>query len=171
MDIKILIGIGAFGILILFLIFFILRLRKKSQRVIWKIDVALESIGECLTKNIEILDSSKEYIKDEEFSEGYGNVDFGDMNSRETYQVVDKYNSMLRDIFIDDEELIKNKDLVNLIDELNKVKSYIEGSIKYYSDSVDEYNEIFDNFFAKLIKSFCGYKRFDSYSKESMGTL
>lgn len=171
MEIKFLVGIGIFLFLILFLFFSIIKLRQKTRSVIYKIDAALESIGECLTKNIELLDNSKEYIKDEEFSEGYGNVDFGNMNSRETYQIVDKYNSMLRDIIIDDDELSSNKDLIQLVDELNGVKSYIEGSIQYYNDSVNEYNEIFERFFARLLRAFCGYKKFDDYSKESMGTL
>ena len=171
LDIKILISVGICSFVLLFFLFSILKLKRQAKSIIYKIDVALESIGECLTKNIDILDNSKDYIKDEEFSEGYDKVDFGDMNSKETYQIVDKYNSMLRDIIIDDDELNHNKDLVQLIDELNGVKSYIEGSIQYYNDNVCEYNKIFDGFVARLMKSFCGYKKFDEYSKDSMITL
>ncbi len=168
---KILIIIALFCFLLLLIVCTTIYSKKKADKIVYKINEAKDTISEYLDRNIAILDSSKEYINDDAYSESYDNIFFGGMSSKETYQITCRYNSKLREKIMENEELIKNKDFCTLIDELDEVNSYVEGAIKYYSFYVDKYKEIFNKFPAKFIKFLCHYKKFHNYKEIDMSTL
>lgn len=169
--VEVLIIVAIVALLVLFIVCSIIKTRKCANKIILKIDEAKEEISVYLDESVKLLDNTTEYIKDEDYDGEFHKINFKGMSSDEVYQIVKKYNVLLKNKILEDEELNKNKNFFKVVDEFRKVVSYIDGSVKYYSTNVEAYRNIFSRFPAKMVKVFCGYKEFVDYKEDKMGKL
>lgn len=170
-EVEVLIIGAIIGVLILFIICSIIKTRKKSSKIVLKIEEASTEINNYLNKGINLLEDTVKYITDEDYIENFQKINFKVMSSDEIYQVMKKYNTLLKNKILEDETLNKKDDFFKIADSFRETISYIDGSVKYYSFNVEEYKNIFSKFPAKIIKIFCEYKDFVDYKEEKMGNL
>lgn len=169
--VEVLIVVAVVGVLVLFIICSIIKTRKTSSKVVLKIEEASTEINSYLNKVVELLNDTTKYITDEDYVEDFNKINFKVMSSDEIYQVVKKYNTLIKNKVLEDEDLIKNDDFFKINDSFRETISYIDGAVKYYSLNIEEYKNIFSKFPAKIVKVFCRYRDFVDYKEEKMGKL
>lgn len=163
MKIEILI-IGAVIVLILLLVLYsVIISRKKLKRSLIKIDIADEDIDVYLDKKYELFHKSKNFIEDKEYLNDFNENNFNELDHFEKNDLLDEYNNILQDKIYEDDDLLKNKDLSLLVDEVRSNNNNLNASIKYYNNSVEEYLKISKTFPTKLVRLFCGIKKYNLY--------
>ena len=159
------------GIIVVFsfLAFIFVIFDNKFKLSIIKIDKAEEDIDLYLQKKSELLERSRPIIKKElkikkfmveldEKRDEYSNF--------ENHLLLKKcYNELFKTLD-ENEKLLKSKSLVKILEELNDNEENIVGAIKFYNDTVVEYNKLIVSFPSKLIALFKRYKKKDFYNNE-----
>ncbi len=169
--VEVLIITAIVGIFILFIVYSIIKTRKNSSRIVLKIEEASAEIDIHLNRGVELLEDTTKYITEEDYIEDFHKINFKVMGSDEIYQIIKKYNTILKNKILENEDLNKNSDFFKVADSFRETISYIDGSVKYYSFNVEEYKNIFNRFPAKFVKIFCGYRDFVDFKEEKMGKL
>jgi hypothetical protein len=77
-----------------------------------------------------------------------------------------KYYNELFKILDENEKLLKSKTLVKILEDLNENEENIVGAIKYYNDTVVEFNKLVVSFPSKVLAFFKKYKKLDFYNNE-----
>ena len=75
------------------------------------------------------------------------------------------YNELFKTID-DNEKLLKSETLIKIIDELNDNEEDIIGAVKFYNDTVVDYNKLVTSFPSNLVAFVARYKKKDFYSNE-----
>ena len=89
-----------------------------------------------------------------------------DANNFEAHSLLKKaYNDFFRTLD-EHEKLLKSKPLEKIIEELDENEENIVGSIKFYNDTVVEYNQLVISFPANIIAFIMRYKKKEFYSNE-----
>ena len=128
----------------------------KFQLTIIKIDKAEEDIDMYLEKKRKLLDRSKPIIK-----KALKREDF--MLDLDLLKNI--YNELFK-IIDENEKLLKSESLVKILEELNDNEENIVGAIKFYNDTVVEFNQLVVTFPSLLIAFFKRYKKKDFYNNE-----
>ncbi len=141
----------------------------KFQLVIIKIDKAEEDISIYLDKKKELLDRTRPIIKKElkldSFLDELDNS-FDDVNNFDEHDTLKKaYNELFKTLD-ENEKLFKSEALVSILEELNDNEEYIVGAIKFYNDTVVEFNQLRMAFPSNVIGFFKRYKKKEFYNNE-----
>ena len=141
----------------------------KFQLTIIKIDKAEEDINIYLDKKKELLNRTvpiiKKELKTKEFLENLNDYN-EELNNFEKHNLLKNIYNELFKTLDEHEKLLKSDSLVKILEELNDNEEDIVGAIKYYNDSVVEFNQLVVSFLSKLIAIFKKYKKLEFYNNE-----
>ena len=141
----------------------------KFQLTIIKIDKAEEDINIYLDKKKELLNRTvpiiKKELKTKEFLENLNDYN-EELNNFEKHNLLKNIYNELFKTLDEHEKLLKSDSLVKILEELNDNEEDIVGAIKYYNDSVVEFNQLVVSFPSKLIAVFKKYKKLEFYNNE-----
>lgn len=151
------------------LIFVFVVFNNRFQLAIIKIDKAEEDIDIYLQKKSELLDRTRPLIKKElKLDSTMTDLDVvseDETNFQTHLRLKKAYNEFFKTID-ENEKLLKSESLLGILDELNDNEEDIVGAIKFYNDTVVEYNKLVVSFPSKIIALFRGYKKKDFYNNE-----
>lgn len=135
-----------------------------------KIDKAEEDITLYLERKAELLSRTKPIIKKEikkadflEELEDYKNKNYNNFKLHDFLK--SSYNELFK-ILDDYEKLMKSESLVKILEDLNENEENIIGAIKFYNDTVVEFNRLVVSFPSNVIAFFSRYKKKDFYNNE-----
>lgn len=158
-------------IIISILLFIFAIVNNKFQLAIIKIDKAQEDISLYLQKKEELLNRAKpiiaKEIKKEEILMDLENIPTDSSNFEIHFLLKRCYNEFFK-ILDENEKLLKSKPLLGILDELNTNEENILGSIKFYNDTVVEYNHLAVSFPSSILAFIRRYKKKDFYSNEKI---
>ena len=159
-------------ILIIVLISFVLLIgtifNNKYKLAIIKIDKAEEDINIYLEKKEELLDRTRPIIKKElklkSFLEKLDNKNDLD-NFQKNDLLKNCYNELFK-ILDENDKLLKSDSINSILSNLNENEEQIVGAIKFYNDTVVDYNQLVISFPTNVIAFFKGYKKRNFYNNE-----
>ena len=139
------------------------------QLAIIKIEKAEEDIDMYLEKKRDLLERTKPIIEKElktenflpEISQNFTlipNIDESDILKR-------CYNTLFKTID-DNDKLLKSEALGNIINNLNDNEEDIVGAIRFYNDTVVDYNKLIVSFPSNIVGFFKRYKKKAFYNNE-----
>lgn len=156
-------------ILLCILLFVLAIYNNKFQLAVIKIDKAEEDINIYLQRKIELLDRTRPIIKKElklkQFMTELDDVENSASNFTKNDLLKNIYNNLFK-ILDEHEKLYKSESLRSVLDLLNDNEENIVGAIKFYNDTVVDYNQLVMTFPTKLIAIFKGYKKKEFYNNE-----
>ena len=156
-------------VVIVFLSFITVIFYNKFKLTNIKIDKANEDINLYLEKKKELLEKTrpivKKELKEKKFMDDLNEIK-EDINNFEKHILLKKSYNELFKILDENEKLLKSKTLVKILEDLNENEENIVGAIKFYNDTVVEYNRLVTTFPSKVIAFFKKYKKLDFYNNE-----
>lgn len=141
----------------------------KFNLAIIKIDKAEEDIDMYLQKKKELLDRAKPIIMKEIKLDDFLpelNISLDSINNFESNDILKQCSSTLFKTIDDNDKLLKSETLCSIINSLNDNDENITGAIKFYNDTVVEFNKLVMSFPSNVIALFKRYKKKDFYSDE-----
>lgn len=163
---EIILGIIVFISIILFIFVVI---DNQFKLTIIKIDKACEDIALYLDKKKELLSRTKPIVKKELKLEEYMEVletPFDNYNNFEVYDILKTIYNELFKTLDENEKLMKSDTLLSILDELNANEENIIGSVKFYNDTVVEYNKLAVSFPSNIVALIKRYKKKSFYNNE-----
>ena len=156
-------------IIISFLAFIFTIMNNKFQLIVIKIDKAEEDINIYLDKKKELLERTvsivKKELKAKEFLTDLANYN-EELNNFEKHNLLKGLYNELFKVIDENEKLLKSDSLVKILEELNDNEENIVGAIKFYNDSVVEFNQLVVSFPSNLIALVKRYKKLEFYNNE-----
>ena len=156
---EIILGIVVF---ISILLIIIILINNKFKLAIIKIDKAQEDISLYLQKKEELLNRTKPIIKKElklkEFLQDLDTISVEASNFDVHMQLKKAYNEFFK-IIDENEKLLKSKSMLSILDELDENEENIVGSIRFYNDTVVDYNQLVISFPSNIVAFFGRYKK------------
>lgn len=156
-------------VIISILSFLFVMYNNKFQLAIIKIDKAEEDIDIYLEKKKNLLERTRPIIKKElkvdNVFEDLDN-DFENLNNFETHNTLKSIYNELFKTLDENEKLLKSESLVKILEDLNDNEENIVGAIKFYNDTVVEFNQLIVSFPSAIIAFFKKYKKKDFYNNE-----
>lgn len=142
----------------------------KFQFAIIKIDEAENNADLFLHKKLELIKRAipiiEEELKLKDFLKDIIDIKEEEINHFElNSKLSDSYKELFKKID-DNEKLYKSEALLNIINELNDNEIELIGTIKYYNDTVVDFNKLILSFPSNIIRLFFGYKKKEFYSHE-----
>ena len=141
----------------------------KFQLAIIKIDKAEEDISLYLQKKEELLNRTRPIItkelKRENVMEDLDNISVDASNFEVHFLLKKTYNELFK-LLDENEKLLKSKPLTRIMEELDANEENIIGSIKFYNDTVVEYNQLIVSFPTGIISFVKRYKKKEFYNNE-----
>lgn len=171
MNMKILIIVGVIAIILFFVILSIIISKKRMDRVNIKIEDGKININNYLEIKSKLLGQSKKIINDDNYFDDYDEAKFSELDSFKLNKTLEEYYSKFIDKLYEDDELIKDKEIINLNNEIKSNDSELKASIKFYNNSVKDYNGIKTKFPTNFVKLFCGFKNFQLYPEKKTNSL
>lgn len=163
---EIILGIIVF---ISILLIIIILINNKFKLAIIKIDKAQEDISLYLQKKEELLNRTKPIIKKElklkEFLQDLDTISVEASNFDVHMQLKKAYNEFFK-IIDENEKLLKSKSMLSILDELDENEENIVGSIRFYNDTVVDYNQLVISFPSNIVAFFGRYKKKSFYNNE-----
>lgn len=154
---------------ICFLLFIITIINNRFKFAVIKIEKAEEDINIYLQKKKDLLERTRPIIKKELKLKEYLNEIDNVNDEMDNYSKNDIFRKLSNEVFktIDEnEKLYKSDSLMTIIDNLNDNEENIVGAIKFYNDTVVDYNKLAISFPTNIIALFRGYKRKEFYNNE-----
>ena len=135
-----------------------------------KIEKANEDISLYLDKKYELLERTrpivKKELKVEEFLEELCTYESFKEDSFDSHNLLKScYNELFKTLD-NNEKLLKSDSLSKILKELTDNEENIVGAIKFYNDTVVDYNKFVVSFPSKIIALFRGCKKLDFYNNE-----
>lgn len=165
--IEIIVGIVVGIVLIIILL--LSTSNNKYKYAFIKIERAEEDIDLYLQKKKDYLDRTRPIIKKElKLNDFLSEID-SNVEDMSNHQKNDFLRSLYNELFkvIDEnEKLLKSETLMSIIDELDDNEEQIIGCIKYYNDTVVDFNKLVISFPTNIIAFFKGYKKKEFYNNE-----
>jgi len=156
-------------VVISFILFLFVICNNKFQLAIIKIDKAEEDISMYLQKKEELLNRTKPIIMKElkikELMTELDSIEVGSSNFEIHTTLKKAYNTFFK-IIDDNEKLLKSKPLLSIMEELNVNEENIVGSIRFYNDTVVEYNHLVLSFPSSIVAFLRRYKKKEFYNNE-----
>lgn len=141
----------------------------KFQLTIIKIDKAEEDIDIYLDKKKDLLKRTKPIIKKElklkKYMEELKEIDENISNFDKHIALKNIYNNLFKTLD-ENEKLLKSEALVKILEDLNDNEEDIIGAIKFYNDSVVEFNQLVVSFPSNVVALIKRYKKKDFYNNE-----
>lgn len=141
----------------------------KFKLAVIKIQKAEEDIDIYLQKKKELLDRTRPIVMKElkldEFITDL-NIPLDNINNFESNDILKNcYNTLLKTID-DNDKLLKSEALNTILDDLNENEENIIGAIKFYNDTVVDFNRLIVSFPSNIIALFKKYKKKVFYNDE-----
>lgn len=160
-------------LLVIVIISFILLIgtifNNKYNLAIIKIDKAEEDINIYLEKKEDLLDRTRPIIKKElklkSFLDKIDEKNDNISNFQKNDFLKNIYNELFK-ILDENEKLLKSEALNSILKSLNDNEEQIVGAIKFYNDTVVDYNKLIISFPTNIIAFFKGYKKKEFYNNE-----
>ena len=156
-------------VIITLLLLIIVINNNKFQFSIIKIDKAEEDISIYLDKKKELLNRARPIIlKELKLDTFLENLDdnLDEMNNFQEYELLkNDYNKFFKTLD-ENEKLLKSENLLSILEDLNDNEEDIVGAIKFYNDTVVEFNKLLVSFPSNIIGFFKRYKRKDFKKKK-----
>lgn len=153
--------------IIAFILLIVALYYNKFQFTIIKIEEAESNTEIYLNKKVELLNRLipivKSKIKDKKL---LNKIDVDELNHFELNKKLSHEANNIYTILDDEEKLLKIDKIVNLIEEINDNEEDLIASIKYYNDTVVDFNKLILSFPSNIIRLFFGYKKKEFYSNE-----
>lgn len=134
-----------------------------------KIEKAEQDIGLYLKNKMELLQRTRPIVKKalrtKEFMEDLDKVS-PELSNLETHITLKKIYNELFKAMDEHEKLYKSDALLKILDELNDNEENIIGAIKFYNDTVVDFNKLVVTFPSSIIALFKRYKKLDFYNNE-----
>lgn len=160
--------IGIVVIISTLLIAYVL-LKNKFQLSIIKIDKAEEEIAMYMQTKEDLLNRARTVIskelKGKKVLEELDSIPVDSSNIKVHALLKKIYNDFFK-IIDENEKLLKSKALLDIIDELDSNEENIVGSIKFYNDTVVDYNQLVMSFPSNGVAFLNRYKRKEFYNNE-----
>ncbi len=155
---------------IAFILLIIVIVYNKFQFCIIKIEEAESNIGISLTKKLELIKRAipiiKEELKEKEFLEGAINLNEELLSHFELNNALTEISKKLFATIDDNDKLYKSEALVKILNEYNNNEIDLVGTIKFYNDTVVDYNHLILAFPSNIVRHIFGYKKKEFYSHE-----
>lgn len=152
-----------------FILFLYVLYNNKFQLTIIKIEKAEEDIDMYLQKKMDLLERTRPIVKKElkknDFMEDLA-FSFDEKNNFECHLILKKVYNELFKIIDENEKLLKSDALLSILDDLNTNEENIVGAIKFYNDTVVEFNQLVVSFPSKLVALIRRYHKKDFYNNE-----
>ena len=156
-------------VVISFISFILVIYNNKFELANIKIDKAEEDIAIYLKNKFDLLQRTRPIVKKalrtKTFMEDLDTipVDLGNLKTHITLKKI--YNELFK-AMDEHEKLYKSEALLKILDELNNNEEDIIGAIKFYNDTVVDYNKLVVSFPSNIIALFKRYKKLDFYNNE-----
>lgn len=141
----------------------------KFQLAIIKIDKAEEDIDLYLQKKKELLNRTRPIIKKElkikSFMKSIDDIPDNSSNFIIHDYLKKNYNELFKTLD-ENEKLFKSESLLNILEELNSNEENIIGAIKFYNDTVVEFNQLVVSFPSRIVAFFKKYNKKEFYNNE-----
>ena len=151
------------------LMFIFVLFNNKFQLAIIKIDKAEEDISMYLQKKEELLGRAKpiiqKEIKKKDILLDLDMIEVEATNFSKHLTLKKIYNELFK-LLDENEKLFKSKSLQSILEELNQNEEDIVGSIRFYNDTVVDFNHLVLSFPSNLIAFIRRYKKRDFYNNE-----
>jgi len=161
--------IGGCVLLFLILLLVITILNYKLSFALIKISKAEEDIDIYLIKKKDLLDRTRPIVIKELKLESFLtdlDQDFSVINNFLENDILRRnYNDFLKTVDEND-KLLKSSALKSIISDLEENEEYIIGAIKFYNDTVVDYNKLVMSFPGAIIAFFKRYKKKEFYNDE-----
>lgn len=155
---------------IAFLLLIVAIYYNKFQFAIVRIEEAEENADLLLKKKKELIERCipiiQEELKIKKFLPEIEEIIETEMNH---FEVNDRLTECYQKLFqkIDDnDKLYKSESLVSILEELNDNEVDLTASVKFYNDTVVDFNKLILSFPSNIIRLFFGYKKKEFYSHE-----
>ncbi len=152
-------------ILLIFAIYY-----NKFQFAIIKINEADENADIYLNKKFDFLKRCSPIIRKElrkkKILEAVEQIPVEDLNHFKLNESLNRAYDDLFKVIDDHEKLLKSENLLGILNELNDNEEDLIASIKFYNDTVVEFNRLISSFPSNLIRLFFRYKKKEFYSQE-----
>ena len=154
---------------IAFILLIIVIYYNKFQFSIIKIDEAEENAEIFLNKKYELIKRVvpiiRKELKDKHLISEI-DEDFQSLNHFEFNDKLSKIDNILFKTLDDNEKLLKSEKIVNIINEFNDNEEDLVASIKFYNDTVVDFNKLIVSFPSNIIRLIFRYKRKEFYNHE-----
>lgn len=144
-------------------------IHNKFQLAIIKIEKAEDDIAIYLEKKRELLSRTRPIITKELKMDTFLaelDDDFKEINNFEENDILKKaYNEFLK-MIDDNDKLLKSDSLATIISGLNDNEEDIVGAIRFYNDTVVNYNKLVVSFPSNIVGFFMRLKRKEFYNNE-----
>lgn len=151
------------------LLFIITIINNRFKFAVIKIEKAEEDINIYLQKKKDLLERTRPIIKKElklkEFLNEIEDIT-DELNNFKKNDYLKKISNEVYKTIDENEKLYKSESLMSIIDNLNDNEENIVGAIKFYNDTVVDYNKIAISFPTNIIALFKGYKKKEFYNNE-----
>lgn len=142
----------------------------KFQFAIIKIDEAENNADIYLNKKYDFLKRCSPIIRKElkkkKLLEEVEHIKIEELNHFELNEVLNKAYIELFKVIDDHEKLLKSENLIGILNELNDNEEDLMASVKFYNDTVVEFNRLVSSFPSNIIRLLFRYKRKEFYSQE-----
>lgn len=152
-------------ILLIFAIYY-----NKFQFAIIKINEAEENTDLYLNKKLELLKRCsaivRKELKKKKILEEVEQIKIQELNHFELNETLNKaYINVFR-VIDDYDKLLKSENLLGVLNELNDNEENLMASIKFYNNTVVEFNRLISSFPSNIIRLFFRYRRKEFYKEE-----
>lgn len=156
-------------VVVSFLLFIFTISYNKFQLAIIKIDKAEEDIDLYLQKKMELLNRTRPIVKKEiKLKEFLEEID-QDMEESSHFEKHNFLKIMYNELFKvldENEKLLKSDTLIAILEDLNVNEENIIGAIKFYNDTVVEYNRLIASFPSLIVAFVKRYHKKEFYNNE-----
>ena len=167
---KLLILIGIIVVLVVIICLLVINSKNKFDFLNIKIDEANSNISLYLLNKETTLNNIIKLLQDN----GEGEEEFSDFNemieneedSFRLHSILSKYYSKLTTLLFDNEKLAKNEDIIKHLIRLKNNEEDLIGSIKFYNDTVVDYNGLIKTFPHKVYARMHSLDNKDFYNNE-----
>ena len=132
-----------------------------------KIEKAEQDIELYLKNKLDLLQRTrpivKKALKTKEFMEELDNISL-ELTNLEMHITLKKIYNELFKAMDEHEKLYKSESLLKILDELNDNEENIIGAIKFYNDTVVDFNKLVVSFPSNIIAIFKIYKKLEFYN-------
>lgn len=157
-------------ILLIILIYY-----RKFQFCIIKMDMASNNIEINLKNKLELIRKCIPIIKKElklkEFLNEANEINEEELNSFELNDSLNDISKILFKAIDDNDKLYKSNALVKILKKYNDNEIDLVGTIKFYNDTLVDYNHLILSFPSNIIRHLFGYKSREFYSHEKRETF
>ena len=134
-----------------------------------KIEKAEQDISLYLKNKLDLLQRTRPIVKKalrtKEFMEDLDKIPV-DLSNLETHITLKKIYNELFKALDEHEKLYKSEPLLKILEEINDNEEDIIGAIKFYNDTVVDYNKLVVSFPSSILALFNRYKKLDFYNNE-----